>query len=199
MLNQTKMFNTTLEDFMIQCDSKVFIFTKRASTLVDNHLVEFVYAQVKDRGVFPLYPSMTKDEIKQEKRKAMLSYLKSTLRQRIRNYIAQQDDFKKKGVTYSNDVRLDRAIRWEKEIIAILEVEAPIHEELSFLDAKHRKALGIDDKRIQDFAGESLFDSDEILVANDLATPEVVKRSAGRPKKLAQVDSFKDIDDEALA
>jgi len=188
----TKMFNTSLEDFAIQCDSKFFQFNKRSSTLVDDHLVQFVYAQTKDRGVFPVYPSMTKDQVKKEARLALLSYLDATLRQRIRNYIAQQDDYKKKGITWTDDVRLTRAIRWEKEIVDMLEMEAPIHEELSFLSAKRREELGIKDDRVMDFEGESLFDSDDILAENDLATPDVLKRKAGRPAKKAA--SFEDVD-----
>lgn len=191
----TKMFNTSLEDFSIQCDSKFFQFNKRSSTMVDDHLVEFVYAQTKDRGVFPVYSSMTKDEIKKGARKALLCYLDATLRQRIRNYIAQQDDFKKKGITWSDDPRLTRAIRWEKEIVAMLEMEAPINEELSFLDAERRKSLGIDDSRIQSFEGEALFDADDILVESNLASPDVIRRAAGRPKKADKL-SFEQTDIE---
>lgn len=186
----TKMYNTSPEDFNIQCDSKFFIFKKRASTLVDDTLVPFIVAQTKDQGVFPIYPSMTKDEIKKGARTALLCYLEATLRQRIRNYIAQQDDYKKKGVTWAEDVRLTRALRWEKEIIEMLEMEAPINEEISLLSAERRKALGITDERISHFEGEALFDSDEILIANDLASPEVLKRAVGRPKK---TDSLKDM------
>lgn len=161
-----KMFNVSLEDFKIQCDSKVFVFKKRSATLVDDYLVQFVHEQTKDRGVFPIYLSMDKAAIKKAARTAMLLYLSGTIQQRIRNYASQHDDFRKKGVTFANSPHYERALRWEKEIIAMLEIEAPIHEELSFLDTERREALGIDDKRVQQFSGEDLFDADELVFEN---------------------------------
>ncbi len=59
-----RMFNTSLEKFQIQCDSKVLFFTPRTSTVVPDHLVEHVYAQTKDMGVFPMRTEWTPEETK---------------------------------------------------------------------------------------------------------------------------------------
>ena len=71
-----------------------------------------------------------------EKRKALLAYLGITLRERIVNFYAYQDDLRKKGATITADPRFDRALRWEKELRQVLSAEAPIEEELSFLETK---------------------------------------------------------------
>lgn len=133
-----RLYNASLEKFKIQCNSFVLVFRPKEFTNCPDDIVNFAYEQVKDRGVFIVPPDVTEDsdEFKKRKRQALLSYLGITLRERIVNYYAMQDDFKRKGVTLQPDVQFSRALRWEKELRQLLENEAPIEEELSFLEAK---------------------------------------------------------------
>lgn len=174
------MFNASLEKFKIQCDSKVFVFNPRESTEVPDYpmeLVGFVYAQTKDRGVFPIYPNMSEADIKKAERQALINYRSGFLNERIVNYIAQQDEFKKNGITLSEDPRFKRAKRWSEEILKKLELEAPLEQELSFLEEK----------------AQDLFNPEMIRAENGLK----VKNKGGRPKKVVQSFNETDIKTEA--
>lgn len=190
------MYNTSLETFDHQCNSIVFKFFPRQATNVPDDLKDFVYESLKARGVFPLIPGKTPEEIKKDARNAMISYLKGTIEERITNFIAQMDEFKKKGVTVDEDPRLTRAKRWKKELIAVLEMEAPIEEELSFLDDATREGLGITEKKYS-HVPEGLLSSaiteekkivNEASAAKDLENlvTESLKPKLGRPRKVIE-------------
>ncbi len=183
-----KMFNASLERFKFQCDSIVFRFEPRSAIEVPDRLVEFVYNAHKHYGVFPIYPSMTQDDIKKAHREAMKSYLYGRIRDRILNYQSMVDDYKKRGVTIEKDARFERALRWDKEIRTYLNIEAPLEEELSFLTHEERLGVGIDDERIQHIP-QNLFDANTILQANGLPThtneqPEKTAEVKKAPRKL---------------
>lgn len=196
MMIQIKMYNTSLESHDVQCNSKVFKFLPRSSTLVPADLVYFVYEQMKYRGIFPVLPNMSEDDKKKAYREAMITYLNGDLRERISNYLAEEDEQRKRGVT--NPLRhhkLKQALNWQKEITALLEIEKPIEEQLSFMDQDKRKELGTDGEHVQKFEGESIFSAEamqgmQVQVLNEQVAQEPARR--GRPKKAA--DSFKDVD-----
>lgn len=184
-----KMFNASLEAFKVQCNSIVFRFNPRSFTRVPDELWPFLYAQFKDRGVFAVMPSMSKQEVKEAHRQALLSYLSGHLRERIANYTSQEDEFRKKGITFKRHPRFEEALRWEIEIREMLEMERPIETELSFLDAERRKALGFDKASIQTAGGDNLFEGfDEVEIAE--ASPEGFEE----PKKRGRPKSFKEVE-----
>jgi len=184
-----KMYNASLDSFQIQCDSVVYQFRPRQFTNVSDALWPLIYNQYKDRGIFAVPPSMTVEEKKKAHREALLQYLGTTLRERIVNYNSQEDDFRKRGVTFKRHLKHEEALRWDEEIRAMLEMEAPIDERLSFISAEKRSELGITDKRIQEFQGADLFEGFEnmqiVEAGDDMPPPEKV----GKKGKLK---SFKD-------
>lgn len=196
-MEYVKMVNASLDSFKLQCNSKVFKFEPRSSVKVPLDLVDFMMNQLRDKGVFPVYPTMTAEQVKSAERSALISYLNGALRERIINYYSQQDDYKKRGVTLQDDPRFKRALRWDKEIRAKLELESPIEEELSFLNADQRKSIGINDDNIkhQEDAALNIFDPDFILESNGYKSQkndEVVEKPR-RGRKPAP-SSFKDTD-----
>lgn len=189
-----KIFNASLDKFQIQCNSLVFQFNPRSYGVmgkdnknIPDELVPFIVNQFKDRGVFAVSPSMSKDELKEAHRTALLSYLGGCLKERVTNYTSQEDEFRKKGVTFRRHPRFEEALRWEQEIRELLEMERPIEEELSFLDVERRKKLGFDKASIQEFKGDDLF--------ADFENVQVVQPGEEEPKsKIRRSKSFKEID-----
>jgi len=114
----------------------VLVFKPQSYTEVPDDLANFVEEGLNTRGVFKAPLGMSEEAFDAEKRKALLAYLGITLRERIVNFYAYQDDLRKKGATITADPRFDRALRWEKELRQVLSAEAPIEEELSFLETK---------------------------------------------------------------
>lgn len=141
-----KMFNASLEDFEKQFDSRVFVFKHAAYDEngkptqgfieIPDHLIRFVEEALKDKGVFVVPPEMSDAQFEAAKRKALISYLNITLRERIVNFLSFEDDQRKKGASLISDPRFERAKRWTIELREALEQQAPIDEELSFLPPK---------------------------------------------------------------
>lgn len=193
MMIHVKMFNTSLETYETQCNSKVFKFLPRQSTPVPADLVYYIYEQMKYKGVFPILPNASLEDKKKAYREAMLAYLGGDLRERISNYLAEEDEQRKRGVTNPlRHRRLNQALNWQKEITALLEIDSPIEEQLSFLDAAKRKELGITDENIQKFEdAEDIFSS----VAMHGMSANVLERAPSDEKKSRKrVDTFKDAD-----
>lgn len=134
-----RMHNASLERIKTQCNSRVIIFEPRGFTEVPDSLVEYLYKDFKNKGVFPAPIEMPEEQFLAEKRKALLAYLGITLRERIANHAAYEDELRKRGATILEDPKFKRAKRWEKELREVLEQEAPIEEELSFLEAERTK------------------------------------------------------------
>lgn len=133
-----RFYTASLEKFKIQCDSVVFVFKPREFTFVNDHLAAFVAETVKYRGVFSVPDDCQEDDdiFRKKKRRALLDYLGIWLRERIINFLAYQDELRKKGATIVEDPRLVRALKWQSELRQVLGAEAPIEEELSFLETK---------------------------------------------------------------
>ena len=138
-----KMYNTSMEGFKCQCDSKVFVFKPRESTEVPESLTGFLYERYKDSGIFIILPEDTPLQVKKKARDALLSYLHGALRERIINFNAEADEARRRGATLPKSSLFERALRWDKEIRIKLEVEAPIERELSFLSEEERKKIGM--------------------------------------------------------
>lgn len=185
-----KMFNASLEKYKVQCNSIVFRFEPRSFTVVPDELWPFLYTQLKDCGVFAVKPSMAKEQVKEEHRTALLAYLSGRLAERIVNYTSQEDEFRKKGITFKRHARFDEALRWEQEIRQILEMERPIEVELSFLNEERRKQLGFDKASIQMVEGDDLFeDFDNVEIAKasgagfqSESSDDDAPKKRGRPK-----------------
>lgn len=195
MMMQVKMFNTSLESYDIQCNSRVFKFYPRQSTMVPADLVYYIYEQMKYKGVFPILPNASEIERKKAYRDAMLTYLTGDLRERISNYLAEEDEQRKHGVT--NPLRsrkLTQALNWKKEITVLLEIESPIEDQFSFLDADKRKELGTDGEHVKKYEGEDIFSESAMQnVQVQVLDQEVVRR--GRPRKNAETFKDANVDD----
>jgi len=190
-----KMFNVSLDRFRQQCDSLTFDFEPRSYVTmcgrpptkeIPERIAPLLYELTKDQGVFIVHPGMEEKDIKAQERQALLRYLGGALHERIKNYISEEDDFKRKGVTLKRNKHFENALRYQKEIREMLEMEAPIEEELSFFDAERRKALGVDGRNIQHVAS-GLFDPDTVVV-----TDTQTEFEKSEPKKPAPT-SFKDV------
>ncbi len=138
-----KMFNATLEEFIEQCDSKVFRFKPYEATEVDDYLVQHMYKKTREKGIFILDPRFSKDQLKKAVREAQIEYLEGTLRKRIRNYLSQKDDYKKAGVTLEDAPELKEAMKWDKELRTLLEKEAPLRVIKSFKDFDLEESLSV--------------------------------------------------------
>ncbi len=185
-----KAFNASLDSFKVQCNSVVFKFTARGAIIVPDELAPFIYNQFKERGVFLIRPSMTREEVKEAHRQALLEYLSGTLEERIRNYTSREDEDRKRGITIQRHPKFEEALRWKAEIIELLEMERPIEVELSFLDAERRKKLGFGKESIQEVKGDDLFadfESIEILEPSEDGFEEPSKKR-GRPKTFKELD-----------
>lgn len=179
-----KMFNASLESYKRQFDSKPFRFLKNDYCEVPMDLVAHVYEAFKDFGVFPIFPEMTKEDIKSAHRNALLAYLKGKLAESIRAYQWKADQAKKEGVTLPTDSRFARVIKWKDELTAKLNSDSPIEEELSFNDFGFEEAAT---------AHAALFSPEAFsqAVVETPADREAAQvRRVGRPKKV----SFENID-----
>lgn len=154
MFEKTVILNTTLEKVKWQCDGSVYIFEPRSETKIPQPLAQFLNAQCGFKGLVALPPMYEKGDQswRMAERAGLLSYLSGALSERKRNYEAQMDEYKKRGVTLDESPRYKECIRWMKEIRHKLEMEAPIEEELSFLESEERKKLGIDGAKIINFS-----------------------------------------------
>lgn len=173
-------------------ESKYFRFEPRSFITVDEQYVKFLLEKVRPWGVFQVDADMLTDGKFNEKGKqasfeALKNYLRGALATRIQNYISQKDMYTKLGVTLPATSHEKRALKWDTEIRKILDIHAPLEEELSFLDAEDKLVLGIE---VPD-AKEKL-----IAVPQDVFSPEKLAEAkpvnkGGRPKK---VDSFENLE-----
>jgi hypothetical protein len=177
-----KMFNTTLEKVEKQFNSVMYVFLPGQETDVPDNMLQFIEPAMKDLGVVAMRPEMSAEELKEAKRQGLIAYVKGALRERIVNFIRQEDEFKKNGVTLEREPRFQRALRWEKEIMALLKMEKPIEEELSFLTHDQRKEIGIDDARIEHFAVSGVFNVKPSDITVEPAQDTIAKRGPCRPK-----------------
>lgn len=134
-----RFYNATLEKVKKQFDSRVFVFNAHGFTEIPEYLIPFVVEALKDKGIFKAPEEMSEAEFDEAERQALIAYKGITLRERNVNYLAYQDDMRKKGATLLPDPRHERCIRWDKELGEILSQKAPIEEELSFLEARRLK------------------------------------------------------------
>ena len=186
-------FNTTLEKIKKMCCSKSFVFDPRSYTEVDDNLSDFMEVALKDWGVVKCQHGITESELKELKRQGLINYVKGILRVRINNYLSEKEDFKRRGVQLPDDVRLVRALRHEKEIYALLNMERPIEQELSYLTEEQRKNMGIDDGRIEYLAEQGVFnvEPDKVVVE------DAAKEAAKHQKKKGGLKSFSELAAEA--
>lgn len=132
-----QMMNASLEDVKTQCDSQVFRFKAREKIEVPQHLSKFLLDQLSKKGIF-IVPDKPED-FEKAHYAALRNYLNGTLKIRIQNYLHEQDEFKKKGVTLQPSKDFERALRHQKELTEILNEKAPDTVELSYLDMKDMK------------------------------------------------------------
>lgn len=183
-----EFYNSSLEpSFSRQFDGKFYHFSPRSKTVFPDHLdwqLFFETQNLKQYGVFPVLANMTKEQLVEAEYKALNEYLNGALRERIRNYQAEADDAKRKGITLEKDIRFERALRLQKELVHKLKVEAPRDDEWSFFDAETRQKLGIDDNQIKYFEGQNLFDPEVIKAENDLPS---------KVSKKKKIESFEEV------
>lgn len=174
-----RFYTASLEKFKIQCNSIVLVFRPRQFTQVPDDLANFVMEQVKYRGVFSVPSDIAEDspEFEKRKRDSLLQYLGITLRERIVNYYAMQDDYKRRGVTLLPDAAFQRALRWEKELREMLQSQAPIEEELSFLEAKR-----VENTQAPKMEEPSFVPKEEAKTPDSFV--ELPKKRRGRPAKI---------------
>lgn len=139
---------------------------------VDENLVPFLESSFGHRGLFA-YKSG--EDLKPQVWRALAKYREETLLNRIRYINSQRDDYKKKGVTLEESPLLKRSIRWEKEIVAKLKLEAPVETELSFLDESDRKRFGINDEELVSKTSgfKNMFDGFEEAKLEEMTSPSM--------------------------
>lgn len=128
-MGMTPIYNATLEDTEVQCNSTMYSFKAQESTQVPDDLVNFIIGDYGHRGLFALKYGM---DIKKARRDALLAYVRGTLDERIKNYIREMDEAKRRGVTIDEAPAFKRAKQWRAEILEMLNVEAPLDKELSY-------------------------------------------------------------------
>lgn len=173
--NKVKCFNATLEPVEWQCDGVFYMFQPRKIAEIPAHIASFLEVQCRRKGVVPLPHGIDQahPDFKGFERRALIAYLNGDLRERARNYQAEADEYKRKGVTLEEHRRFKEAMRWAKEIRHRLEMEAPIEEELSFLDKSDREKIGIKDDNVIDFSKKFAgIDKAEVIeTAEDVKMP----------------------------
>lgn len=171
-----KMFNATLEDFEVQFSGRIYNFKARDFVEVPEmtrdfeEVPEYLEREYGNRGIFILRPG---DDFKTLERKALIRYLE-TLNERINNHQVKIDEMKAQGKTPPDFIHLKKALIWKKEIMAKLEMEAPLEVIPSFLDDEARKKLGIEDKNVMKFEKE------EPVVG---PAPQEIKRNPSKARK----------------
>lgn len=143
-VQSTPFFNATHESFKIQCDSKIFVFKGRSITSIPNDLAEFVFEQVKERGVFPILASDNKNTIKQKEVNALKHFKEAGhLSQRIAYYNSYYDAMKAAGKTVDHSRHFKDALRHDKELALYLNIHDVPQETTSYLTKEQREAAGI--------------------------------------------------------
>lgn len=168
-------FNATLDTIKIQCDSCVFRFQPRGTAEIPFRLYQVFESQVRDKGVFAIYPYYTKDQIKQKELEALRHYKdQGDLKMRISNFFAYVDEMKKRGVTIEESPEMKRALRVRKELEAYLKEHKADETELSFFDEKKRKELGFSDGKFEQVISKlpsldelTTLAGEKVLQAND--------------------------------
>ena len=150
-----KMYNTSLDTFKTQCDSRTYVFRPKEATEVRDDLALILEDRLKDYGVFVIRPEDSLETIKKKTRAALLAYRNGRLRERIGNFMARQDEERLRGATHVMNPAFDRALRWDKEITALLELEAPIEQELTFLNEEQRKKASLQEGTFTHLADKS--------------------------------------------
>jgi len=133
--------NASLESYKKQFDGQVFRFNKNATVEVPLPLVEHVYEAMREFGCFPIFPNMTKEEINEAYRDALMLYADGKLKDCIKAYQWKLDESKRNGSTVEKERRHERMIKWRDEIYSMMDKERPKEEEGSFNDVDREGLL----------------------------------------------------------
>lgn len=166
-----QFYNPTLEDFKWQCNGRVYDFHKRTVVEVDDNVVPFIEEQCAHKGLFALRYGI---DFKAAERQALLRYLKETLEARIQNFKDWKLQMKMtRNIDLDDPAEMRRAQRWRQELIAMLESQAPIEVELSYLDEEARKKAGVSDtKNVVHFTDRPKLEAKKIFAGFDQAQIE---------------------------
>lgn len=128
-----KVFNASLERHEVMVSSRVFTFNPRQLTDVPEQYVPFLESDHSNKGLIVIRHG---DDFKKRERQALISYIE-WLDTRIKNYVAESDEIRRRGGTIEVHPRLAEAKRWKEEIIKKLSIERPVEEARSFFDEKY--------------------------------------------------------------
>lgn len=161
------VFNATLEKWPIVLTSRYFAMEPRSVTKVPEDMAWMVERFHNHKGLFIVRFG---DDIKSQERQALIKY-RSFLNARIKRFQSWLDQMKLEGKTVDKPKLMLRYERWFDEVTKKLEIEAPLDQELSYLDDDHMKnedVAGI-------FAG---FKQNAVLMsaAEDAATRPIRKK-----------------------
>lgn len=143
---------------------------------VPDNLAPFLYNQFNLRGLMMASARVGTAEFKKAHREALIKYLGIYLRERIVNFMAFEDEMRRKGARIIPDPRFERALRWEKELRELLNKDAPIEEELSFYESKRVEGSTIPEGAL------SLQDGEVEVVQESFLEEPVKPVKRGRPK-----------------
>lgn len=144
-MNKIQFVNTTLEKFKIQCNSKVYVFEPRSTTMVPYNEAKLVSDHVRHRGVAVIFPTMTEEQKKGAIGTALSVYRKAgTLFNRLKNNKAYMDDFKRRGIEIEKPEGQEEAEIWAKEIDFLLGTEFKTKSNASFLSDAEREVAKIE-------------------------------------------------------
>ena len=160
-----QFYNPTLEDFKWQANGKMYFFNKRSVVDVYDNVAPFIEEQCAPRGLIALRHGM---DFKAAEREGLLRYVRETLENRIQNYNDHKRQMKMlHNIDMEDPIELKRAVNWRREILHMLNQEAPIEIELSYLDDNDRQKLGIDASNVVQFKGGT---NPESLVPKNIFT-----------------------------
>ena len=191
-----KLYNASLESFAVMSESRYFKFEPRSYTECDDMYLKFLLEKVERWGVFQVKEGMVgtdgnfTEAGKQASFNALKAYIRGALATRIQNYISQKDMYTKMGVTLPTIPAERRAMKWDAEIRKILDIHAPLEEELSFLTEDDKLVLGIEDPNAKEKVANI---HQDVFSREKLATAKEVEREIP-VKKSKKIESFENLE-----
>lgn len=172
----TRIFNPTLENLDVQCNSRLFRFKAREFLEIPEQYADMIIESWKHRGLFEFRNG---DDFKSKERDGLIAFVQNTINDRIRNYTSWMDDMKKRGITLEEPAKLKQAKDARKQIIKLLEMTEPIEKVLSYLEPKN---MEVKESDFADLLGKTTPEE----------TEDPVKKKRGKP-----VQDYADLSEEA--
>lgn len=154
MLN---VYNTTLEKWRRQFNSKGYTFEPRSLTKVPEEMEHTIRTEYAPLGLVILNPG---DDLKSKEKEGLLNYL-DFLNFRMNSNQLYLDEKKRNGVTVEEPRSQVQMKAWKKELIEILKLDEGYAPLTSFKDSP----------------------LDVNLFSGEMQVEEVVAKPRGRPKK----------------